>query len=124
MSHFTKVKTKLVDAETVKKALAELGYKVLDGKSVAGWSGKKVNSEFKIKPSKSHYEIGFVKNSGSYEMVADWSMMGLNQEAFVSKLSQSYGRVATIEKLTAQGYQLIEEKVEKTGEIRLMMRRS
>ena len=124
MSHFTKVKTKMTDAETIKSALEKLGYKVLPGAAVSGWAGKKTSAEFKIKPQQGHYEIGFVKNSSTYEMVADWSMMGINQSDFAARLIQGYGRAATIDKLGAEGYELVEEKVDRTGEIRMLLRRT
>lgn len=124
MSHFTKVKTKMTDGEIIKAALEKLGYKILPGAAVAGWSNKKTSAEFKIKPTSSHYEIGFIKNSSTYEMVADWSMMGVNQGQFSAKLTQGYGRAATVEKLASEGYELVEETVDKTGEIRMLLRRT
>ena len=124
MSHFTKVKTKMTDAKTIKAALEKLGYIVLPGAAVAGWAGNKTSADFKIKPREGHYEIVFIKNSSMYEMVADWSMMGVNQADFAAKLIQGYGRAATIDKLGAEGYELVEEKVDRTGEIRMLLRRT
>lgn len=124
MSHFTKVKTKMTDAKTIKDALETLGYKILPGAAVAGWAGNKTSAEFKIKPGQSHFEIGFIKNSSTYEMVADWSMIGISQVDFSAKLIQGYGRAATIDKLSAEGYELVEEKVDRTGEIRMLLRRT
>lgn len=114
----------MTDAKTIKSALEKLGYKVLPGATVSGWSGNKTSAEFKIKPSRGHYEIGFVKNSSTYEMVADWSMMGIDKADFAAKLIQGYGRAATIDKLGAEGYELVEEKVDRSGEIRMVLRRT
>jgi hypothetical protein len=124
MSHFTRVKTKMTDGETIRAALGELGYTVLPGEKVAGFVGRTATAEFKIKPTSSHYEIGFSKTSSGYVMIADWTMLRMNQAAFSEKLMQKYGRTATIQKLADQGYELVEEKVDQKGEIRMLLRRS
>lgn len=124
MSHFTKVKTKMTDGETIRTALTELGYKVLSGDRVVGYVGRTTSAEFKIKPTAAHYEIGFLKTSAGYVMIADWTMLRLNQTAFTEKLMQKYGRTATIQKLADQGYELVEEEVDQRGEIRMLLRRS
>ena len=52
MSHFTKLATKLVDADTIKAALTTMGYSAIaTGKGVKGWQGQRTNAEFKIAPS-------------------------------------------------------------------------
>jgi hypothetical protein len=124
MSHFTKVKTKMTDGEIIKTALTKLGYKVLPGTTVAGFMGNTIAAEFKIKPNQTHYEIGFKNTPSGYELVADWSMMRLDQSAFSAILMQGYGRIATVERLAAEGYELIEEAVDEIGEIRLLLRRT
>ncbi len=124
MSHFTKIKTKMTDGEIIKAALIKIGYEVLPGAQVAGFLGNTISAEFKIKPTARNYEIGFTKTSTGYELIADWSMIGLNRSTFSDVLMQNYGRIATVEKLASEGYEVVEEEVDKAGEVRLLLRRT
>jgi len=123
MSHFTKVKTTFNDGVALKRALVACGHKVLGGRAVAGWLGKTVDAEFKIKaPSGGSYEIGFVKRGNRYELVSDWSMNGVNQTKFIAGLNRAYGREVVVAKLENQGF-VIEKEIDRNDEIRLVMRR-
>jgi len=123
MSHFTKVKTTFTDGVALKRALVACGHKVLGGRAVAGWLGKTVDAEFKIKaPSGGSYEIGFVKRGNRYELVSDWSMNGVNQAKFIAGLNRAYGREVVVAKLEYQGF-VIEKEIDRNDEIRLVMRR-
>ena len=123
MSHFTKVKTTFTDGEALKRALASLGFKVLDGRAVAGWRGRTAHAEFKVKASpNSSYEIGFSKQQTRYELVSDWSMNQVNQSRFVNELTRAYGREVVVAELERQGYVLEKEVVEKS-ELRITLRR-
>jgi len=123
MSHFTKIKTSFTDGVALKRALASRGYKVLDGKAVAGWQGRTVDTEFKVRAaSHSHYEIGFVKRNYRYEVVSDWSMNGVDQMRFVSSLTRAYGREVVVAKLADQGFE-VQNESESNGELRIVLRR-
>jgi len=123
MSHFTKVKTSFTDGNALKRALVSRGYKVLDGKAVAGWLGRTVDTEFKVRAaSHSHYEIGFIKRSEKYEVVSDWSMNGVDQMRFISSLTRAYGREVVVAKLADQGFE-VQNESESHGELRIVLRR-
>lgn len=126
MSHFTKIRTRLVDEQTLRQALSRLGYKPLDASSgVKGWLGGRTQADFKIKPGRGDYEIGFVNESGAYTIVADWwGINSTSEAAFVARLTQAYGVAGTVSTLTAKGFELGEEAREDDGTIRLTLRRS
>lgn len=124
MSHFSRIQTQMVDKEFVIKALQDLGFAFQEGEQqVNGFGGQKTAVDIRI-PLKFSYDIGLAKRGSSYEIIADWyGVRGLNQKDFSQKLTQRYAYHATRAKLEKQGFAMVEEKVEETGQIRLVLRR-
>ena len=99
MSHFTRVRTRLVDEPTLREALARMGYEVLPpGSGVHGWQGNKAKAAFKVRPAKTAYEIGFVPEPGhGFTVIADWwGVRVVRQDAFVRQLTREYALVGTV----------------------------
>ena len=71
MSHFTKVKTKLYNLETLKTSLTELGieWSVQDN-LVRGYKGMTHAADLIIQQGNKH-DIGFKWNGNEYELVTD-----------------------------------------------------
>ncbi len=73
MSHFTTLKTQIVEIAYLKNALDDLGYTYQEGNlQINGYQGKKTTAEIKVPTQNSNYDIGFRKNGNAYEIVADW----------------------------------------------------
>lgn len=125
MSHFTRLKTKIVEKEYLKQALIDLGYKYQEGNvQVNGYSGNRTNAELKIFTSNPNYDIGFQKQEDNYEIVADWwGIRDIQQAQFVQTLNQKYAYHATKSKLEEQGFSLVSEEVEEGNQIHLVLRR-
>ena len=126
MSHFTRIKTQMVDPDLITRALADLGYEWERGDlSVRGFGLNRRQVEIKVKRSALSAEIGFMKSGGFYEIVADWSgVRGVSREAFRQQVLQRYAYHATRLKLEAQGFSLVQEETQKDGQIRLVLRRA
>lgn len=126
MSHFTRTRTKLSDADTLRGALEALGYEVLPpGQGVMGFAGGKAKAEFKIKPGLADYEIGFVASKDGYSIVADWwGLRGLEEKSFIQSLTQGYARFATVSRLSDEGFKVEDEQVDDEGVIRLTLART
>jgi hypothetical protein len=124
MSHFSRIKTQMVDPKFVIMALKDLGFRYEEGQQeVRGFSGQKSQVDIRVSLPLS-YDIGLRKGSSGYEIVADWfGVRGINQQDFTQKLNQRYAYHATRAKLEEQGFQMVEEKQEETGQIRLVLRR-
>jgi hypothetical protein len=105
-------------------ALQDLGFSFEEGEQqVRGFSGQAMQVDIRV-PLKLSYDIGLRKNGKSYEIIADWfGVRGVNQKDFSQKLMQRYAYHATREKLEDQGFAMVEEKVEETGQIRIVLRR-
>jgi hypothetical protein len=125
MSHFTRIKTKLVNGDLVAQSLTELGIKFQRGhQTINGFMGGRTTAEFKIPTSNSSYDIGLNLSNGAYEIVADWyGVKNFKQKDLVTQLNRTYSILATKQSLEDQGFNLISETVEKTGEVRLLLRR-
>jgi hypothetical protein len=123
MSHFSRLKTQIVEKEYLLKALSDLGYQYEEGDlNVRGFNGNQAKVEVVIHRPLS-YDIGFRRAGDNYEIVADWfGVRGLKQKDFANQVMQRYAYHVTREKLEAQGFSLVEEGTEK-GQVRLVLRR-
>jgi hypothetical protein len=126
MSHFTSIKTQMVEKKYLLKALRDLGYAYEEGEvEVRGFLGNRTGVEIRIPIGDSRYDIGFKLTGGAYEIVADWwGIKELNQEEFQQQVTQRYAYHAARAKLEAQGFNLVNETVEENGQIRLVLRRA
>lgn len=124
MSHFSRIQTQMSDKDILLKALKDLGFTFQEGdQQVMGFGGQKTAVEIRI-PLKMSYDVGLRKKGSAYEIVADWyGVRGMNQKEFTNKLMQRYAYHATRTKLEEQGFDMVEEKMEETGQIRIVLRR-
>lgn len=130
MSHFSKVKTQLMEQVYLLDALRDLGFEPVVAEpgtalNVQGYGGRQAQAEVKIASGYGHYEIGFVRAAdGSYEAIADWSVldyaMSTSQAQFLTDLHQRYAYHTTLVQLQAQGFTLLEEQNE-DGDLVLTM---
>lgn len=124
MSHFSRIQTQFKETKYLLQALKDLGFTYDEGdQQVIGFGGQKTPVDIRV-PLKLSYDIGFRKSGGKYEIVADWfGVRGINQKDFTQKLMQRYAYHATRDKMQQQGFDMVEEKVEDTGQIRIVLRR-
>lgn len=124
MSHFSRIQTQFKETKYLLQALKDLGFSYEEGnQQVVGFGGQKTPVEIRV-PLKLSYDIGFRRSGGKYEIVADWfGVRGINQQDFTQKLMQRYAYHATRDKMQQQGFDMVEEKVEETGQIRIVLRR-
>ncbi len=125
MSHFTRLKTKIVEKDFLLKALDELGHTVQHGGTqIRGYGGNRTTVEISIATGSPGYDIGFQKNGDVYELVADWwGIKDINQQEFVNSLHQRYAYHTTKTKLEEQGFSVTDEQQDNDGRIHLMLRR-
>ncbi|HNT78778.1 MAG TPA: DUF1257 domain-containing protein [Anaerolineae bacterium] len=121
MSHFTRIKTQIVELEYLKRALADLKYEYEEGNKVRGFGGQRTEADLVVKTK--GYPIGFKKRGEAYEVVADWwGVRGVNQKTFVQEVTQRYAYHAVCDKLQAQGFEMVSEQVERGGQVHLVLR--
>lgn len=111
MSHFTKLKTKIVELLYLKRALKDLNLQFEEGRvKIRGYMGRKTTVDLKVRTPEG-YDIGFVKNGDVYDVVADWEMVkSFSQETFVKEVSRRYAYQVVKDKLEIQEFKVVEEK--------------
>ena len=125
MSHFTKIKTKLYNLETLKKSLSDLSITwTAQTQSIRGYQNTTHEAELVIQQDNKH-DIGFKWNNNEYELVTD--LMFWNQSYSVDKfLNQVHQRYAfnLITKVSEeQSLQFVESENQEDGSIRLLLRK-
>ncbi len=125
MSHFTKIKTKLVKEEFLVQALKDLGHQPKTGNvKIKGYQGQMTDVDVMIPTKNAGYDIGFVKNGNEYELVADWyGIKDINADKFVDSLSQRYSYNAVVSNMEEKGFDVVEEETE-DNIIHMTVRRS
>ena len=123
MSHFTRVKTQIVDLTYLKRALEDLDYAYEEGAlTIRGYAGRRTAVDLKINTQ--GYPIGFKKQGDTYDLVADWwGVRGIKKKTFLQAVTQRYAYHAAMDKLQAQGFSLVSENVEQGDRVHLVLRR-
>jgi hypothetical protein len=124
MSHFTRIRTQMVERRFITRSLADLGHKFEEGEvRVRGFMGRQTPAEIRVPTEAAGYDIGFARSNGHYEVVADWwGVRGVKRETFIAGVTQRYAYHAARERLEEQGFALVEERKE-AGRIHLVLRR-
>ena len=125
MSHFSTIKTQLKDAQSLIKALNNLGYIInQEEKFVKGYRGKFTAVDISMNlPGDTKVGFKWDNNSNSYELVTDLDLwkFDLPVERFISKITQMYAYETIISKTKEDGYQILEQKNQNDGSIELVL---
>ena len=126
MSHFTRLKTRMVNLRYLTAALGDLGYEYETGAlEIRGFGGNRTPVEIRVRTKNPEYDIGFRRDGDGYVIVADWwGIKDIKEEAFLQKVTQRYayqGARAALEK--EQDFALVSEEVDEEGRIHLVLRR-
>jgi len=125
MSHFSKIKTQLKDAEPLIKALNNLGYIInQEEKFVKGYRGKFTAVDISMHlPGDTQVGFKWDNNSKAYELVTDLDLwkFEIPVERFISKVTQMYAYQTIISKTQEHGYQIVEQKNKNDGSIELVL---
>jgi len=123
MSHFTNVQVQIKSAKDIIECLTEMGYQVINTKTVTGY-GKTIEMvDFAVKTE--GYSIGFRRNAeGVFEIVSDWwGVKGITEREFVSSLCVAYAEKKVRKFAQRKGFRIVEESAE-SGKQFLLVRRS
>ena len=125
MSHFTRIKTKMIEKAYLIKALKDLGHDCQVGNlEIRGYGGNRTRVEIKIPTKDQGYDIGFLKSGKSYEIIADWwGIKDINQIQFQQQVTQRYAYNAALDKLEEQGFCLVVEEQQEGERIHIKLRR-
>jgi len=125
MSHFTKIKTKLYNLDTLKKSLSDLNLEWVSGKNeIRGYKDQKHSAELIIKQN-NQYDIGFKWNGNEYELVTDlmfWSQ-SYSVDKFLNQVNQRYAYNSILQVSEKEGFNFTESENNQDGSVRLVLRR-
>ena len=125
MSHFTKIKTKLYNLETLKKSLSDLNFEWTTGnEEVRGYQGQKHSAELVLKQENKH-DIGFKWNGNEYELVTDlmfWAQPS-SVDNFLNQINQRYAYNSILQVSEKEGFHFSESERNQDGTVRLVLRR-
>lgn len=126
MSHFTRLKTQIVEKEFLLKALKDLGYHAEEGELQVHAVGRsKQDVEIKIHLGMLGREVGFRKNGDTFDIIADWwGLRSSARQEFQDKLAQRYAYHAAIARLQEQGFTLVADETQENGQMHLTLRRT
>lgn len=125
MSHFTKIKTKLYNLETLKKSLSDLNIEwTVQTTDVRGYQNTTHEAELVIQQTNKH-DIGFKWNGTEYELVTDlmfWSQ-DVSVDKFLNRVNQRYAYNSIIGVSEKEGFSFTQTETTEDGSIRLVLRR-
>ncbi|MBD1914057.1 MULTISPECIES: DUF1257 domain-containing protein [unclassified Leptolyngbya] len=122
MSHFSRIKVQIKDGEILHQVLQELGYTIECNAEVRGYRGDKTEAEYVIRRSNG-YDLGFRRGDGdeSYELVADFWGVGMNQQQFLNPILQKYAYQSLMAFAQTQGFNVEAEETLEDGTVRLVV---
>ena len=123
MSHFTNVRVQIKSAKDIIECLTEMGYQVINVKTVKGYGNTKQLVDFAVKTQ--GYDIGFRRNEeGVFEILADWwGVKGVTEKEFVSSLCVAYAEKKVKRFAQRRGFRVTDETTE-LGKQFLLVKRS
>ncbi|MEN9204232.1 MAG: DUF1257 domain-containing protein [Thermostichales cyanobacterium BF4_bins_65] len=92
MSHFSTLRTKITDAQTLQQSLRDLGFTVKTQADVRGYNGQRVRADI-VAVLEGDYDLGWSKNpDGSFDLIADlWGVAKKhNQTELINSINQKY----------------------------------
>ena len=114
MSHISKIELEVKDLAVLSQACARLGLTLIRGQKEFRWYGKSAPCKHAIKVPGAVYEIGVVKQKGSYELNCDF--YDGNIEKAVGRqgglLKQAYAVAKTKIEARKKGYSVLEQNTD------------
>ncbi len=126
MSHMTNVKTAINSTEDIRACLKDLGYSIVETKTVKGYGGTTVHVEFAVQTEQGGYLIGLRKGGdGNYEVTADWwGVKGVSEKEFLTQLVTSYAERKVRAFAKKKGYRVVEEAAGEGVRTQLLLARN
>lgn len=105
MSHFSTLRTKIVDAEVLKNSLRDLGITTKTSADVRGYQGQRVRADI-VAVLEGEYDLGWSQNAdGTFDLIADlWGVAKKhNQTELINSINQKYAVNKTLAEVKRPG---------------------
>lgn len=131
MSHYTRVRTALNNAEVLAAALRQLGFAEVEvherPEALHGYAGRTEQAEVIVRKKHlghAYGDLGFARSAdGTFDLVVDSSDQHGRHSRWLPKLPQAYGYAVALSYAEAHGYQVDTDEVEQDGTRRITLRR-
>lgn len=107
MSHFSTLRTKIVDVEILKSSLSDLGITTKTNADVRGYNGQRIRADL-VAVLEGEYDLGWSRNAdGSFDLIADlWGVAKKhNQTELINAINQKYAVNKTLAEVKRPGLQ-------------------
>ncbi len=135
MSHYSTIKTRLVEQDYLVRALEDVGYK---GKvkvyeepvRLRGYLGDPRRQKAEIVIRRGHVgrasnDIGFRRTAaGTYDAMISGYDRAKHSAKWLGHLTQRYAYYAAVDKLRDQGFEIVEETEDRKGQLNVTLRRA
>lgn len=125
MSHFSNIKTKIRNLDSLKVALNNLDVDWKDGPAIVrGYQGQTHQADLVVEQN-NNYDFGFSWNGSEYELVADlqYWQQPLTVDGFLRQVTQGYAYQTVVTETASQGFTIAEQAKNEDGSIRLVVQR-
>ena len=125
MSHFTTIKTEILDLEILKRTLSDLKFDFQENGKISGYQGRMEDVGILVKISGSWY-LGFNKNLGEENYEIRGANEVLNQKEVkesINLIRSEYAYRKIIHESRKRGFSLVQEERLRTGTIKLVLRK-
>ncbi len=133
MSHFTRLKTRITDKAALVKALADVGYKLVEvhdtPQHLYGYRGDQRAQTAEVIVRRKYVgrasnDLGFRRtDDGNFEAIISAYDRRKHSQAWLDRLTQRYAYHVARAKLQEQGFDLVSEETARDGRIHLVLRR-
>lgn len=133
MSHYTVVRTRMVDRQALAAALADLGFPAVEvydePQPLIGYRGDRRAQRAHVIVRRQHLgrasnDIGFARQQdGSYQALISRFDRARYNARWLERLHARYAYHATLAVLTRQQFEVVQENTRDDGEVRLVLRR-
>jgi hypothetical protein len=134
MSHFTTIRTKMIDQQHLLAALRDLGFNTVESQTTPstlfGFKGDARPEMAEIIIRRQYIgaasnDIGFAKSAdGTFQAIISEYDRGRYSQSWLQKVQCRYAYHATKEALSNEGFCLVEEEQQQDGTLHLVLRRS
>jgi hypothetical protein len=134
LSHFTRIRTQLRDAEVLVEALHAVGHRQVEvhdqPQTLYGYRGDARPEKAEVIVRRKHIgsasnDIGFARQQdGTFEaIISDFDRRRYNK-AWMAKLTHAYSHAATLRYAATHGYEVATDELQQDGTRRLTLRRT
>ena len=125
MSHFTTIKTEILDPEILKKTLSDLKFEFKENGKIPGHYGRMESADIVVKIF-GNLQFGFNKRPGEEHYEIGGTIEVLNQKRVkesINLIRSEYAYRKIIHETRKRGFSLVQKERLKAGTIKLVLRK-